>query len=300
MFTHIHHVGLVVSDIEEAKRLWVDTFGFKVDESRSPLPQGRHVDLDGVNILDIPVGEAELEINMPTNAESGTGRYLARRGQGPHHLCLYSDDIDGDVRRLQDGGLQLVVPPTGSPDQKGGPRVAFFHPRGNLGFLLELWQNMPTNGQPPQPPRGRGGALSHFYHVGFVAPSLEEGRHLFCDIYGLKVNEARSPLPEGRFSPSDNIRALHISIGESEIEVIVPQDPASGTSRFLASHGPGIHHVCFYSEDFDHDMQRLRDAGLQEIGTPRPATPGEQRAGWFHPRSNMGLLVEIIQEAPTA
>ena len=297
MFTRMHHLGLVVANLEAARRLWVDTYGFKVDESRSPLPNGRHVELDNVDILDIPLGEGELEINRPNDSESGTGRYLAQRGQGPHHLGLYSDDIERDARRLQNGGLRLVVPPTGSPRQNGGSRVAFFHPQGNLGCLLELWQNMPTDGEPPQPPRGRGGSITRLHHVGLVAPSMEEALHLFCDIYGLKVDESVSPLPMGR-PGADNVRVIDIPLGESEIEVVVPQDADSGTARYLASRGPGIHHLCFYSEEFDKDMQRLRDAGLQEIGTPPPPRPGEARRGWFHPRSNMGVLVEIWNDVP--
>lgn len=300
MFTRIHHVGLVVTDMEPARKLWLDTYGFKAAESRSPLPDGRRVALDDVNILDIPVGESELEINRANDPQSGTGRYLERRGQGPHHLCVYSDDIDDDVRRLQDGGLQLIVPPRGSRQQKGGSRVAFFHPRGNLGFLLELWQNMPTNGGPPEPPRGRGGAFTRLHHVGLVCASLEEPLHLLRDIYGLKVNEAQTPLPDGRYARSDNVRILEFTIGESEIEVTVPQDDSSGTARFLASRGPGIHHICFYSEDIEYDVNRLRAAGIQQLGELGPAQPGRSRAAFFHPRSNMGVLVELWQDIPAA
>ncbi len=114
-FTRIHHVGVVVADLDAARRLWVDTYGFKADESRSPLPHGRHVTLDNVNILDIPVGESELEVNWPNDAESGTGRYLANRGAGLHHLGLYTDDIEEDVRRLEQGGLRPVRTETARP-----------------------------------------------------------------------------------------------------------------------------------------------------------------------------------------
>ena len=300
MFTRIHHVGLVVEDLEPAKKLWLDTYGFKVDESRSPLPNGRHVALDDVNILDIPVGESELEINKANDPQSGTGRYLQGRGQGPHHICLYSDDIEEDVKRLQDGGLQIVVPARGSRDQKGGSRVAFFHPRGNMGFLLEIWQNMPTNGGPPEPPHGHGGSFTHFHHVGVICATMEEARHLFGDIYGLKVDEARTPLPDGRYAASDNVRILEFPIGESRIEVTIPQDEVSGSARFLASRGPGVHHVCFYSEDIESDVNRLKAAGLRQLGELGPARPGESRVTFFHPKSNMGALVEIWQDIPPA
>ncbi|MBI4340161.1 MAG: VOC family protein [Chloroflexi bacterium] len=298
MFTRIHHVGLVVGDLEAARKLWVDTYGFRVDEARSPLPGGRHVPLDDVHILDIPVGESELEVNKANDPNSGTGRYLARRGPGPHHLCLYSDDIDADVGRLKAAGQQLILGPTGSRDQNGGSRVAFFHPRSNLGFLLEVWQNMPVNGVVPPPPRGQGGKFTRLHHAGVVCATPEEALRLFRDQYGLPVDERRTPLPGGRFVRSDNVRILEFPIGESIIEVSVPQDQASGTARFLASRGSGLHHVCFYSEDLDYDAGRLRSAGLQQLGELGPARPGSSRVTFFHPRSNMGVLVELWQDIP--
>lgn len=299
MFTRIHHVGLVVGDLEAAKALWLDTYGFKVDESRSPLPDGRHVSLDDVNILDIPVGESELEINKANDSASGTGRFLERRGQGPHHVCLFSDDIDADVKRLVDAGNQLIVPPTGSPDQEGGSRVAFFHPRTNLGFLLEIWQNMPVNGVVPDPPRGQGGQFTHYHHVGIVCHNFDEALSLFRDQYGIAVNEESSELPDGRFVESDNVRIIEFPIGESMFEISVPTDETSGTARFLASRGTGIHHVCFYSQDIEYDTNRLRNAGLQQLGELGPARPGASRVTFFHPKSNMGVLVELWQDIPS-
>ena len=144
MFTRVHHIGLVVADLEPAKKLWLDTYGFSVDESRSPLPDGRNVSLDNVNILDIPVGESEIEINKANDPQSGTGRDLERRGQGAHHICLYSDDIDDDVKRLQDAGLQLIVPPTGSSDQKGGSRALMEAAGAGMHLLISDADALPS------------------------------------------------------------------------------------------------------------------------------------------------------------
>ncbi|MCL0044307.1 VOC family protein [Dehalococcoidia bacterium] len=297
MFTRIHHLGLVVSDLQLAKKLWVDTYGFQVDESRSPLPDGRYVSLDNVTILDIPVGESELEINKANDLQSGTGRYLKKHGAGIHHLCLYSDDIDRDVERLHQGGLEIAVPPTGEKGQQSGSRVAFFHPRGNLGFLLEIWEDMFGRGVSTELPLGRGGGFTYLHHVGMVCSSMEEAKHLFGDIYGLAVDEVSTPLPDGRYSESDNVRIIEFMIGKSNIEVMVPQDEASGTARFLASRGSGIHHICLYSEDFEYDVTRLKAAGLQQLH--QLSTPGREgnRITFFHPRSNMGVLVEIWHDS---
>ena len=296
MFTRLHHLGLVVGDLEAAKSLWLDTYGFSVDEERSPLPDGRNVQLDNVNILDIPVGESELEINMANDPNSGTGKFLERRGAGPHHICLYSDDMDADVKRLIDAGQQIVVPPTGSADQEGGSRVAFAHPKSNLGFLLEIWQNMPVNGIVPEPPRGKGGSLTYVHHVGVVCNNFEEALALFRDTYGLKIDDVKTPLPDGRFAESDNVKILEFLVGESRIEVSVPQDKTSGTAKFLANRGSGIHHVCFYSEDIESDVVRLNTAGLVQIGEVTGADEGGSRVTFYHPKSNMGILVELWQD----
>ena len=157
---------------------------------------------------------------------------------------------------------------------------------------------MPVNGGPPEPPRGRGGNFTHLHHVGVVCSTAEEALHLFRDVYGLKLDEARTPLPNGRHVDSDNVDILEFPIGESIVEVSIPTDDVSGTARFLARRGSGIHHICFYSQDMDADVKRLNAAGLQQLGELEPARPGESRITFFHPRSNMGVLVELWQDVP--
>ncbi|MDO8473667.1 MAG: VOC family protein, partial [Dehalococcoidia bacterium] len=134
------------------------------------------------------------------------------------------------------------------------------------------------------------------HHIGVVCATLEEARHLFMDVYGLKVDAAHTPLPNGRYAANDTVRILEFPIGESRFEATVPQDETSGTARFLASRGPGIHHVCFYSDDIEHDATRLGRAGLQQIGTVAVAEGGRAKVVFFHPKSNGGILVELWQD----
>ena len=292
MFTRIHHLSLVVPDIREARSLWADTYGFRPDHSTHSTYDGTH----SREAFTVAVGESLLQVLQPLEPDSGTTRFLEKRGAGPHHLCLSSDDIDEDVRRLQTGGLRLLGATTGSPDQKEGYRVAFFHPSTNLGVLLEIRQDIHASDEISLQRIGRGGALTRFHHIGLVAPSIEAAAQLFCGVYGLQVDPDLSPLPYGRAASQDNVRVLDIPLGESEIEVVVPQDENSGTARFLATRGAGIHHACFNSEDIERDMGRLRDAGLQEVGVVSEGRDGAGLVGWLHPKSNLGLLVEVEQD----
>lgn len=131
MFIRLHHVGLLVKDLNVTKALYCDKLGLK---------PGRCFDLpsEDVRILNIPVGDSMIEVNQVTNMDSGVGKYLAKRGDGLNHICLESDDLEADIKRLEQVGLKLLRPVTVSPE---GIKVGWVHPKIAQGVLIELWQN---------------------------------------------------------------------------------------------------------------------------------------------------------------
>ena len=83
----------------------------------------------------LPVGESHLELLEPTDPTSVIARFLEKRS-GLHHVCVLVDDIDAALAELKARGVPVIdeTPRIGA----GGCRVAFVHPRGAAGVLLEL------------------------------------------------------------------------------------------------------------------------------------------------------------------
>jgi len=127
----INHVAIVVEDIEESLAFWRDTLGIEMHEMRD-------VPAEKSKIAFLPVAGSELELVQPTSDDSGIAKYLAKRGQGMHHVCLEVDDIDGMLEILKAKGVRLIneQPKTGSD----GKRYAFIHPESSSGVLVELYQ----------------------------------------------------------------------------------------------------------------------------------------------------------------
>ncbi len=136
MFVRLHHVGLLVKDLNVTKSLYCDKFGLK---------PGRCFDLssEGVRIQNIPIGDSMIEVNQVINMDSGVGRYLEKHGDGLHHLCLETDDMEADIVMLEAVGLKLLRPVTVSPE---GIKVGWVHPKLGQGVLIELWQDPPNWG----------------------------------------------------------------------------------------------------------------------------------------------------------
>jgi methylmalonyl-CoA/ethylmalonyl-CoA epimerase len=107
-FSRIHHVALVVRDLDAALGLYRDVLGLPVS---LVLP----IERDGVTIAFLPVGESSIELVQPTDPDTGVARFLASRGEGFHHVCLEVTDLAATL----------------------GP-VAFLHPRSCHGVLVEL------------------------------------------------------------------------------------------------------------------------------------------------------------------
>jgi len=124
----VHHVAVIVRDIDDALSLWRDLLGLPVE---LVLP----IASDGVTIAFLPVGESKIELVMPTDPGTGVARFLATKGEGFHHVCLEVPDLAATLADLGARGAELIdrAPRRGAE----GP-VAFLHPRTGRGVMVEL------------------------------------------------------------------------------------------------------------------------------------------------------------------
>lgn len=129
--TAVNHVAVVVEDMEKSLLFWRDALGIQLHELRDvPAEQSQ--------VAFLPIAGAEVELVMPTTTDSGIAKYLAKRGQGMHHLCLEVDDIDGMMSQLKAKNIRLInEEPRTAVD---GKRYAFIHPESTGGVLVELYQ----------------------------------------------------------------------------------------------------------------------------------------------------------------
>jgi len=127
----IDHIGIAVQDIEAALKVYRDALGLK-------LTKTEFVPEQAVKIAFLPTGESEIELVQPTTDDSGIARYMARRGEGIHHICLQVDDIEATMAQMAAQGLELIdkTPRVGSAGQK----YAFVHPKSAHGVLIELYE----------------------------------------------------------------------------------------------------------------------------------------------------------------
>jgi methylmalonyl-CoA epimerase len=125
----IHHLGVAVSDLDEAIAMYERLFGARL-ERRDSLGE------QGVIAASLLIGDSRLELVAPTGEDTHVGRFLAKRGPGMHHVALETDDVHGAIEELSAAGAQLIdeVPRRGL----FGLEVAFVHPSSVHGVLTEV------------------------------------------------------------------------------------------------------------------------------------------------------------------
>lgn len=127
----IHHIAVVVADMQSALAFWRDGLGMRVREIRE-------VEAEQAQVAFLPAAGAEVELVLPTSPDSGLARYLSKRGPGMHHVCLAVDDLAGLLSQLKSSGIRLI---NEEPRvAKDGRRYAFVHPESTGGVLVELYQ----------------------------------------------------------------------------------------------------------------------------------------------------------------
>jgi len=125
----IDHLGVAVRSIEETLKFYRDTLGLTPSDPEE-------VPSEGVRVSFLPLGESRVELLEALGPESPIARFIDKRGEGIHHVCLRVADLEEAVADLERRGAQVIPPSirTGA----GGRRIAFVHPRSTGGVLLEL------------------------------------------------------------------------------------------------------------------------------------------------------------------
>jgi methylmalonyl-CoA/ethylmalonyl-CoA epimerase len=129
LFGRIDHIGVAVSDLDAAVRLYAGQFDMREAHRET-------VEVQGVEAVLLDVGEGHVELVKPLSEDSGVGKFLAKRGPGIHHVAYACDDIEKTLAAVRDAGLQLIdkQPRRGIRDS----RVAFLHPKSTGGVLTEI------------------------------------------------------------------------------------------------------------------------------------------------------------------
>jgi len=127
--TTIDHLGIAVKSIAQARKLY-EQLGLKVVNEEV-------VEHEKVKVAMIPIGdESRIELLEATSEDSTVAKFIAKRGEGIHHIAVMVDDIEQALQRLKAAGMRLIdeVPRRGAHNTK----IAFVHPSSTHGVLLEL------------------------------------------------------------------------------------------------------------------------------------------------------------------
>jgi methylmalonyl-CoA/ethylmalonyl-CoA epimerase len=129
LFGRIDHIGVAVSDLDAAAELYRGNFDM-AEQHRETVEE------QGVEAILFEVGEGHVELIAPLGPDTGVAKFIAKNGEGLHHVAYACDDIDSALSAVRDSGLRLID----EQPRRGirGSRVAFLHPKSTGGVLTEL------------------------------------------------------------------------------------------------------------------------------------------------------------------
>ena len=124
----IDHIAIAVNDVESAVKQYQDALGVTDVEFET-------VETEGVKVAILHLSNGRIELMQPTNDTSPIKKFLEKKGEGLHHMALETDDIEGEVTRMEGCGIQFLgkIRPGSA-----GTKVTFIHPKSLHGVLAEL------------------------------------------------------------------------------------------------------------------------------------------------------------------
>jgi methylmalonyl-CoA epimerase len=223
----IHHVGIVVRRLEEAYPFYRDLLGL-------PLLREAAVAEQGVRAALLAAGDSEVELLEPLGPDTPVGRFLARRGEGLHHLCFETGDVGAALADLDRRGGAVH---DRTPRQGLAGRHGFLHPAACSGVLVELATPPAPAGHEPAPPLRLKRLVIGAQDVGATAA-------VFRSLFGLS-----------EVAMNGGPRTM-LAVGRGTL-LVVPAHEVGGIAGMVA--------LSFVAEDFSAVTTALHRAGVKRL-----------------------------------
>jgi len=126
----INHIAIAVENIETMLPFWQEALGLSLTHIED-IPDQK------ARVAFLAIGESEVELVQPTDADTGTAKFIKEKGPGMHHLCLEVENIDEALEELKAKGVHLI---NETAQVLPGRKMAFIHPKSTGGVLVELYE----------------------------------------------------------------------------------------------------------------------------------------------------------------
>jgi methylmalonyl-CoA/ethylmalonyl-CoA epimerase len=124
-------------------------------------------------------------------------------------------------------------------------------------------------------------------HVAVAVEDITKASEFWESVLGLKLDHVEEV-------ENQHAKVAFFPCGESEVELVEPTDPESGTARFIQTRGPGIHHLCLEVDDIEKALEELKAKEVRLINETAVVLEGRKMA-FIHPKSSGGVLIELYQ-----
>jgi len=282
---HVDHVSIAVRAIAPALARFREILPIRMRVEPRPGYDG------AFNWTDFFVGDVKLELIESARAGSFVERFLARRGEGFHHLSIDVEEgrLDAYTASLERAGLRIVD----RGNYGGGDETAFISPRTTPGILIQFWQVPGFRGAPPdeyptEPVVERDGTRFRVDHVSLAVRSIDTTLGWFRRFFPIHAPRAKHPGWDGTHD------LLTFWLAAWKMELMEPRSEHGFLPRFLARHGEGFHHLAIDVDRLDPLVARLEAAGISVVG--RAEIAGGRKTAFVHPREAHGVLIQFWEE----
>jgi methylmalonyl-CoA/ethylmalonyl-CoA epimerase len=276
----VDHVSIAVHSIDRALEFFVEHFPARTNE---PKQDG----YDAFRWADFQIGSFKIELIESAGRMSFVERFLARHGEGFHHLSCEVDELDPLAERIERDGHRIVD----RFDAGDGRKTAFVHPRSAFGTLIQFWQTPEMAHDSIAPSWGgvveKNGTPWLVDHLSLALRSVAPATRFFERHFDGRIEEPIHTGYDGSF------RLLQMRLGDYRLELMENASEGGFLGRFLAKHSEGMHHLSIDVLDLDAAIAPLERAGARIVDRFDFA-PG-WRTAFIHPKSCFGVLVQFWQ-----
>src|SRR5512137_1360662 len=248
MFAGINHVAVVVRDVCEALRFYRDVLGLPLGKRATVADQGVHAAL-------LPVGDDEIELLEPTNQAGGVARFLEKKGEGIHHLCMETPDVAAALVRVKAANLPVIDQ---APRQGLAGTIAFLHPGACHGVLIEMAQ--PPEATYRAAPSASGIRATHMDTIYVATKDVTAAAENYAENFDATVT---GPVRDLNFGVT---RAV-VRIGTSRLTLLDAAELAASPSDdpFVGNRREGVLGLCLGVEDLAAAENYLKEKGIAVV-----------------------------------